>query len=113
LTARLLDFAPTAWQEYQRLRAGDIGTRLKGVLEQLAEDPAIVHADPNSCRCLIIEKQLRQAAEVWGLFLGAPDGARWLVVWREMALVTEIGYIGSASPDSPDGDGDGDAHNAR
>jgi hypothetical protein len=110
LTARLLDFAPAAWQEYQRLRADDIGGRLKQVLEQLADDPALVRADPDSCRCPIIERQLRQAAEVWGLFLGAPGGDRWLVVWREMASVTEIGYVGSAPGAA---DADVDAHDAR
>jgi hypothetical protein len=95
LNARILDFAPAVWQEYQRLRAGDIGSPLKQALEQLADDPALLRADPRSCRYLIVEKQLPQAAEVWGLLLDAPGGTRWLVVWREMASVIEIGYIGS------------------
>jgi hypothetical protein len=96
LNARLLDFAPAVWQAYQRLRAGEVGGPLKQALEQLADDPALLHADPRSCRYLIVEKQLPQAAEVWGLLLDAPGGTRWLVVWREMASVIEIGYIGSA-----------------
>jgi hypothetical protein len=96
LTARLLDFAPAAWHAYQDLRVGEIGGRLKQALEQLANDPALVRADPRSCRYLIIEKRLRQAAEVWGLLLDAQDGARWLVVWRETPSVIEIGYVGSA-----------------
>ena len=96
MTARLLDFAPAVWQTYQRLRADEIGGPLKQALEQLADDPALLHADPRSCRYMIVEKQLRPAAEVWGLLLDAPGGARWLVVWREMASVVEIGYIGSA-----------------
>lgn len=96
---RLLDFAPAAWQAYQGLRAGEIGGRLKQALEQLADDPALVRADPRSCRYMIVEKRLRHAAEVWGLRLDARDGAHWLVVWRETASVIEIGYIGSAPGD--------------
>jgi hypothetical protein len=96
LNARLLDFAPAVWQAYQRLRAGEIGSRLKQALEQLADDPGLLRADPRSCRYLTVEKQLPQAAEVWGLLLDAPGGTRWLVVWREIASVIEIGYIGSA-----------------
>ena len=97
MTARLLDFAPAAWQVYQRMRAGEIGNRLKQALEQLAEDPALVRADPRSSRCLNVEKQLRLGPQVWGLPVDAPDGARWLVVWREKAPVIEIGYIGPAA----------------
>jgi hypothetical protein len=97
LTARLLDFAPAAWQAYQRLRAGEIGNRLKQALEQLADDPALVRADPRSSRCLTIEKHLRQTPPVWALPVDAPDGARWLVIWREKAPVIEIGYLGPAS----------------
>jgi len=74
LTARLLDFAPAAWQAYQRLRADGMGSRLKQALEQLADDPAPVRADAHSHRCLVIEKQLKQAAQVWGLPLDAPHG---------------------------------------
>jgi len=96
LTARLLDFAPAAWQTYQRLRAEEIGSRLKQALQQLADDPALVRADPRSNRCLIIEKQLQRAPQVWGLPVDVPDGARWLVVWREIGPVIEIGYIGPA-----------------
>lgn len=96
MTARLLDFAPAAWQAYQSLRAGELGSRLKQALEQLADDPAVARADPRSSRYPIIEKQLRQAPQVWGLTVGAPDGTRWLVIWREIAPVIEIGYIGPA-----------------
>jgi len=96
LTARLLDFAPAAWQEYQRVRAVEIGSRLRHALERLADDPALVRADPRSGRCLIIEKQLRQAPPVWALPVDGPDGGYWLVVWREIAQVIEIGYLGTA-----------------
>jgi hypothetical protein len=96
LTARLLDFAPAAWQAYQHLRAGEIGHQLRQVLEQLTEDPALVRADPRASRYQIIEDQLRQPPQVWGLRVDAPDGTQWLVVWREIALVIEIGYIGPA-----------------
>jgi len=96
LTIRLLDFAPDAWQAYQRLRTGEIGDRLKQVLEQLADDPAMVRADPRSSRYLTIERELRQASQVWGIPIGDDDGARWLVIWRETAPVIEIGYIGPA-----------------
>jgi hypothetical protein len=96
LNTRLLDFAPAVWQAYQGLRAGEMGSPLKQALEQLADDPALMRADPRSFRYLIVEKQLRQAAEVWGLHLDAPGGTRWLVLWREMPSVIEIGYIGSA-----------------
>jgi hypothetical protein len=96
LTARLLDFAPAAWHAYQDLRAGEVGGRLKQALEQLASDPALVRADPRSCRYTIVEKRLRQAAEVWGLLLDGQDGDRWLVVWRETPFVIEIGYVGLA-----------------
>jgi hypothetical protein len=104
LNAGLLDFAPAVWQEYQRLRTGEIGIRLKHALEQLADDPALLRADPRSCRYLIVEKQLRQAGEVWGLFLDTPGGAGWLVVWRETASAIEIGYIGSAPGAGQDAD---------
>jgi hypothetical protein len=96
LTARLLDFSPAAWDAYQRLRAGELGSRLKRALESLAEDPAAMRADPRSRRYQIIEDQLRQAPQAWGLPVEAPDGTHWLVVWREVAPVIEIGYIGPA-----------------
>jgi len=102
LTAWLLDFAPTAWQAYRDLRAGELGSRLRQTLERLADDPAVMRADPRSTRYPIIEKQLRQAPQVWGLTLDSPDGTGWLVVWREIAPVIEIGYIGPA-PGTHDG----------
>ena len=94
MRARLLDFAPAAWQAYQCQRAGAAGRWLKQALEQLADNPALVRADARASRCLIIEKQLRQAAEVWSLPVDVPDGAHWLLVWREIAHVVEIGYMG-------------------
>ena len=96
MTGRLLDIAPGAWQEYQRVRDSELGSLVKKALEQLADDPALVRANPRSSRCLIIEKQLRQAPQVWALPVDGPDGAYWLVVWREIAHVIEIGYIGTA-----------------
>ena len=95
MTTRLLDFAPSAWQAYQGLRAGEIGHRLKRALEQLADDPELVRAGPHTHRYPLIERQLRHAGEVWGVLVKAPGGARWLVLWREIATVIEIGYIGS------------------
>jgi hypothetical protein len=99
VTNRLLDFAPAAWQAYQGMRAGELGNRFKRVLEQLTEDPGLLYADPRSSRYQIVEQQLRQAPHVWGLPVDAPDGTHWLVVWREVAPVIEVGYIGPA-PDA-------------
>jgi hypothetical protein len=105
LTARLLDFAPSAWQAYQGLRAAEAGGLLKQALLQLADDPSLVRADPRSSRYPMIEKQLKQAPQVWGLFIDAPDGTRWLVAWRELGAIIEIGYVGPApsGPSGPDG----------
>lgn len=100
MTSLLLDFAPAAWEEYQRQRATELGARLRHALERLTQDPEGVRADPGSTRYQIIEDGLKQAPEVWGMPLQAPDGEGWLVVWREMARVVEIGYIGPA-PGSP------------
>ena len=94
MTTRLLDFAPAAWQAYQGLRAGEFGHPLKQALKQLADDPALVRADPRTQRYLLVERRLRRAGEVWGLLLSAPGGAHGLVIWREIASVIEIGYIG-------------------
>lgn len=96
MTARLLDFAPAAWQAYQGLPAGELGGQVKRALQQLAADPAAVRADPHSRRHPVIEERLPQAAQVWGLPVEAPGGGRWLVVWREVATAIEIGYIGPA-----------------
>jgi hypothetical protein len=96
VTARLLDFAPAAWQAYQGQRPHEIGSRLRQALTWLAADPAAARADPRSRRYQIIEEQIRQPPEVWGLLLDVPGGSRWLVVWREFEHVIEIGYIGPA-----------------
>lgn len=101
MTTRLLDFAPAAWQAYQGQRAHAIGSRLKRALERLTADPAAVRADPHARRYQVIEEQLRQPAEVWGLLLDTPDDASWLVVWREIEPVIEIGYIGLADGNAP------------
>jgi hypothetical protein len=92
----LLDFAPAAWQEYQRQRASELGARLRQALERLTENPEAVRADQRSRRYQIIEDALHEAPEVWGLFVDTPGSAEWLVVWRETARVVEIGYIGPA-----------------
>jgi hypothetical protein len=102
LTARLLDVAPAAWRAYQGRPAGELGSRVKRVLEWLAADPAAVRADPRSRRYQIIEERLPQAPQVWGLPVEAP-GDRWLVVWREMPHAVEIGYIGPAPGHVGDG----------
>jgi hypothetical protein len=91
---RLLDFAPAAWQAYQSLRADHGGSPPKHALDQLADDPGLVRADPRSCRYLTIERQLKQKPEVWGCPLDVPNGTRWLVIWRETPAVIEIGYVG-------------------
>jgi hypothetical protein len=100
MTSLLLDFAPAAWEEYQRQRAGELGARLRHALEQLTQDPEGVRADPGSRRYQVIEDGLQQAPEVWGMQVQAPDSTAWLVVWRELARVIEIGYIGPA-PGTP------------
>ena len=100
MTALLLDFAPGAWEEYQRQRAGEMGARLRLALERLTENPEGVRAEAGSRRYQIIEDGLQQPPEVWGMAVEAPDSAQWLVIWREMARVIEIGYIGPA-PDTP------------
>lgn len=96
MIARLLDFAPAAWSAYQGLRADEIGSLLRRELQRLAEDPAGVRADPRAMRSRILEERLRQSPQVWALPVDAPDSTRWLVVWREVAHVIEIGYIGPA-----------------
>lgn len=85
-----------------------MGSQLKHALERLTADPAAVRADPRARRYQIIEEQLRQPPEVWGqppevwgLLLDAPDGTRWLVVWRENEHVIEIGYLGPAGGNAP------------
>lgn len=100
MTSLLLDFAPGPWEEYQRQRASELGTVLRSALERLTEDPEGVRADPGSRRYQIIENGLRQAPEVWGMLVQAPNSPAWLVIWREMARVIEIGYIGPA-PGTP------------
>ena len=96
MTPRLLDFCPAAWQAYQGLPAGELRSRVKQALERLADDPAATRADPRSRRHQIIEERVKQAAQVWGLPVDAPGGSLWLVVWREVANVIEIGYLGLA-----------------
>ena len=49
----------------------------------------------------MVEQRLQQRLSVarppvWGLRVDAPDGTSWLVVWREMQHVIEVGYIGPA-----------------
>jgi hypothetical protein len=100
MTSLLLDFAPAAWDEYQRQRAGDMGARLRRALERLTEDPEGVRAEAGSRRYQVVEDGLQQAPEVWGMTVEAPDSVLWLVIWREMARVIEIGYIGPA-PGAP------------
>jgi hypothetical protein len=101
MTHRLLDFAPAAWQAYQGQRAHAMGSRLKQALERLTADPAAIRADPGARRYQIIEEQLRQPTEVWGLLLDAPDAPTWLLVWREIEPVIEIGYIGPVNGSAP------------
>lgn len=102
MTPRLLDFAPAAWQAYQGQRAHPVGSQLKQALERLTADPAAVRADARARRYQIIEEQLRQPPQVWGLLLDAPQGTSWLVVWRETEPVMEIGYIGPTGGNIPD-----------
>jgi hypothetical protein len=102
VTARPLDFAPAAWQAYRGLPAGELAGQVKLALEWLAADPVAVRADPRSRRHQILEERLPQAAQVWGLPVEVPNGGRWLVVWREVPNVIEIGYIGPAPPTTID-----------
>jgi hypothetical protein len=101
LTTRLLDFAPAAWQAYQGQRAHAMGSRLKQALEWLTADPAAVRADQRARRYQIIEELLGKPPEVWGLLLDASDDSSWLVVWREIEPVIEIGYNGPADGKPP------------
>jgi hypothetical protein len=96
MTARLLDFAPAAWQAYQDLPASALGKRVKRALERLATDPEAVRSDSHSRRHHVIEERLPHAAQVWGLSVDAHAGSRWLVIWRETPNAIEIGYIGPA-----------------
>jgi hypothetical protein len=96
VTGCLLDFAPAAWQAYRGLPAGELAEMVKRALQRLAADPAAVRTDPHSRRHQVIEERLPQGAQVWGLLVDAPGGGCWLVVWREMNNVIEIGYVGPA-----------------
>lgn len=92
----MLDFSPAAWRAYRGLPPGELRSRVKQALERLASDPLAVRADPRSRRHPVIEERLQQTAQVWGLPVDEPGGSRWLVVWREVVNVIEIGYIGPA-----------------
>jgi hypothetical protein len=94
----LLDLAPFAWEAYQSLRAngGELGERVKHQLERLIDDPATVRAGPGSRRYQIVESRLGGGPQVWSLPVAAPDSDTWMIVWREMPNVIEIGYIGPA-----------------
>lgn len=96
MTGMLLDFAPSAWEVYQRQRGDELGARIRQALERLTDNPAAVCADPRSRRYQIIEDALGQRPEVWGTPVDAPDGTPWMVVWRWRERVVEIGYIGLA-----------------
>jgi hypothetical protein len=78
-----------------------MGSELKQALERLTADPAAVRGDHRARRYQIIEEQLRQPPEVWGLLLDATDDTSWLVIWREIEPVIEIGYIGPAADNAP------------
>ena len=96
MTALLLDFAPLAWETYQRERGDELGARIRQALERLTDDPTAVCSDPRSRRYQIVEDALRDGPQVWGMPVDAPDGTLWLVVWRWTDRVVEIGYIGPA-----------------
>lgn len=99
----LLDLTPAAWEAYQSLRANgkELGERIKQQLERLIEDPAAVRAGSGSRRYQIVERRLG-GPQVWSVPVLAPDSDTWMIVWREMPNVIEIGYIGPApAPSTP------------
>lgn len=99
MTSLLLDLAPAAWETYRGARAGgdpDLGARLKRALERLIEDPAALRADPDSRRYRVVEERLREGPPVWGLHVRPAAGPPWIIVWRQMPQVVEVGYIGPA-----------------
>ena len=94
----LFDLTAPAWEAYQSLRAngGELAEHIKHGLEWLIEDPAAVRAHPACRRYQIIERRLGGGPQVWGLPVAAANGDSWLIVWRQMPHVIEIGYIGPA-----------------
>jgi hypothetical protein len=94
----LLDLAPSAWEAYQSLRANDeeLSGRIKQQLEQLLDDPEAVRAGAGSRRYQIVESRLGGGPQVWSLRVAAAESDTWMIVWREMPNVIEIGYIGPA-----------------
>ncbi len=100
----LLDLTPAAWEAYQSLRSNgkELGERIKQQLERLVDDPAAVRASAASRRYQIVERRLGGGPQVWSLPVVAPDSDTWMIVWREMPNVIEIGYIGPApAPATP------------
>lgn len=100
----LLDFTAAAWEAYQSVRSDgkELGERIKQQLERLIDDPAAVRADAGSRRYQIVERRLGGGPQVWSLPVVVPDGDTWMIVWREMSNVIEIGYIGPApAPPTP------------
>ena len=94
----LLDLSAPAWETYQSLRAdgGELAERVKQGLEWLVEDPAAVRAHSGSQRYQIIERWLGEGPQVWSLPVAGPEGDSWIIVWRQMSQVVEVGYIGRA-----------------
>lgn len=98
----LLDLAPAAWDTYQSLRSNgeELGEQIKQKLERLIDDPAAVRAGAGSRRYQLVERTLGRGPQVWSLPVVAPGSDTWMIVWREMPNVIEIGYIGPAPAQS-------------
>lgn len=96
MTVRLIDFSPAAWQAYQAVKATENGPVIRQALEQIASSSALVQTGLAPVRYKVVEERLARTPEVWGLPVDGQDGSRWLIMWREMPYVVEIGHIGAA-----------------
>jgi hypothetical protein len=101
MSARLIDFSPSAWQAYQAVRITQDGPVIREALEQIASTSALERADLAPVRYEVVEERLPRTPEVWGVPVDGADGTAWLIIWREMPYVVEIGHIGTAPLSAP------------